>query len=159
MISPVDGTTVISAEKGTLQLTTEVLPEHATDKTVEWSVENITGKAEVNESGLVTGIEDGIVSVIASAKDGSGVRSSLEIKINRNRPLTAIVRNGLVQVALDGNYQGYRLSLIDRNGLLMREIFVNGDLCEFNVSNLPSGIYIVVLSRYGITGVTKIFIP
>lgn len=105
MISPVDGTTVISAEKGTLQLTTEVLPEHATDKTVEWSVENITGKAEVNESGLVTGIEDGIVSVIASAKDGSGVRSSLEIKINRNRPLTAIVRNGLVQVALDGNYQ------------------------------------------------------
>jgi len=159
MISPVDGTTVISAEKGTLQLTTEVLPEHATDKTVEWSVENITGKAEVNESGLVTGIEDGIVSVIASAKDGSGVRSSLEIKINRNRPLTAIVRNGLVQVALDGHYQGYRLSLIDRNGLLMREIFVNGDLCEFNVSNLPSGIYIVVLSRYGITGVTKIFIP
>ena len=159
MISPVDGPTVISAEKGTLQLTTEVLPEHATDKTVEWSVENITGKAEVNESGLVTGIEDGIVSVIASAKDGSGVRSSLEIKINRNRPLTAIVRNGLVQVALDGNYQGYRLSLIDRNGLLMREIFVNGDLCEFNVSNLPSGIYIVVLSRYGITGVTKIFIP
>lgn len=126
---------------------------------MEWSVENITGKAEVNESGLVTGIEDGIVSVIASAKDGSGVRSSLEIKINRNRPLTAIVRNGLVQVALDGNYQGYRLSLIDRNGLLMREIFVNGDLCEFNVSNLPSGIYIVVLSRYGITGVTKIFIP
>jgi len=159
MISPVDGTTVISAEKGTLQLTTEVLPEHATDKTVEWSVENITGKAEVNESGLVTGIEDGIVSVIASAKDGSGVRSSLEIKINRNRPLTAIVRNGLVQVALDGHYQGYRLSLIDRNGLLMREIFVNGDLCEFNVSNLPSGIYIVVLSIYGITGVTKIFIP
>lgn len=159
MISPVEGSTVISAEKGTLQLTTEVLPEHATDKTVEWSVENITGKAEVNESGLVTGIEDGIVSVVASAKDGSGVRSSLEIKINRNMPLTAIVRNGLVQVALDGNYQGYRLSLIDRNGRLMRELFVNGDLCEFNVSSLASGIYIVVLSRYGITGVTKIFIP
>lgn len=159
MISPVEGSTVISAEKGTLQLITEVLPEHATDKTVEWSVENITGKAEVNESGLVTGIEDGIVSVVASAKDGSGVRSSLEIKINRNMPLTAIVRNGLVQVALDGNYQGYRLSLIDRNGRLMRELFVNGDLCEFNVSSLAPGIYIVVLSRYGITGVTKIFIP
>jgi len=159
MITPVEGTTVISTEKGTLQLKTEILPEYATDKTIDWSVENLTGKALVDDSGLVTGIEDGIVTIIASARDGSGVRSSLEIKINRNMPLIAVVRDGLVQVPLEGNYNGYRLSLIDMNGRLMKENFVDGNFCEFNVSTFASGVYILVLSRYGITNVTKILIP
>lgn len=154
-----EGATVISAAKGTLQLTTEILPEHATDKSVEWSVENVTGKAVVNGSGLVTGIEDGLVTVIASAKDGSGVSSSLEIKINKNKPLVAFVKDGLLRVPLEGDYRGFRLSLIDIQGRLIKELSVDGNMCEFNVSSLPSGIYIVYLSRYGIVNVTKILIP
>lgn len=70
-----------------------------------------------------------------------------------------IVRDVLVKVPLEGNYQGYRLSLIDINGRLIKELFVDGNLCEFNVSFLPSGVYVVVLSRSGITNVTKILIP
>lgn len=159
MIVAEEGTTVISAAKGTLQLSTEVLPEYATDKSVDWSVENVTGKAVVNESGLVTGIEDGVVKVIASAKDGSGVSSSLEIKINKNKPLVAVVQDGLLRVPLEGDYTGYRLSLIDIRGRLIKELFVNGNLCEFNVSALPSGIYIVSLARSGIVNVTKVLIP
>ncbi len=159
MIVAEEGTTVISAAKGTLQLTTEVLPEHATNKSVDWSVENVTGKAVVNTSGLVTGIEDGVVTVVASAKDGSGVTSSLEIKINKNKPLVAVVHDGLLRVPLEGDYTGYRLSLIDIRGRLIKELFVNGNLCEFNVSSLPSGIYILSLARSGIVNVTKILIP
>jgi uncharacterized protein YjdB len=159
MIVPEEGTTVISAAKGTLQLSTEILPEHATDKSVDWSVENVTGKAVVNESGLVTGIEDGVVTVVASAKDGSGVSSSLEIKINKNKPLVAVVKNGLLRVPLEGDYTGYRLSLIDIRGRLIKELFVNGNLCEFNVSSLPSGVYIISLARSSIINVTKILIP
>jgi uncharacterized protein YjdB len=159
MIVAEEGTTVISAAKGTLQLTTEVLPEYATDKSVAWSVENVTGKAVVNESGLVTGIEDGVVTVVASAKDGSGVSSSLEIKISKNKPLVAILQNGLLRVPLEGDYTGYRLSLIDIRGRLIKELFVDGNLCEFEVSSLPSGIYIVSLARFGIVNVTKILIP
>lgn len=159
MIVAEEGTTVISAAKGTLQLTTEILPEHATNKNVDWSIENVTGKAVVNKSGLVTGIEDGVVTVVASAKDGSGVSSSLEIKINKNKPLVAVLQDGLLRVRLDGDYTGYRLSLIDIRGRLINEHFVNGDLYEFNVSALPSGIYIVSLARSGIVNVTKILIP
>lgn len=159
MIVAEEGTTVISAAKGTLQLSTEILPEHATDKSVDWSVENVTGKAVVDESGLVTGLEDGVVTVVASAKDGSGVSSSLELKINKNQPLVAFVKDGLLRVPFEGNYTGYRLSLIDISGRLIKELYVNGDLCELNVSSLPSGIYIVSLARYGIVNVTKILIP
>ncbi|MBN2665060.1 MAG: Ig-like domain-containing protein [Bacteroidales bacterium] len=159
MIVAEEGTTVISAAKGTLQLTTEILPEHATDKSVDWSVENVTGKAVVNESGLVTGIEDGVVKIVASAKDGSGVSSSLEIKINKNKPLIAVVNDGLLRVPLEGDYTGHRLSLIDIRGRLIKELSVEGNLCEFNVSSLSSGIYIVALSRAGIVNVTKILIP
>jgi uncharacterized protein YjdB len=159
LITPAEGTAVISSDKATLQLKTEILPEHATDKTIEWSIENHSGKAVVNASGLVTGIEDGVVTVIASAKDGSGVSSSLEIKINKNKPLVAVVQDGLLRVPLEGDYTGYRLSLIDIRGRLIKELFVNGNLCEFNVSDLPSGIYIVSLVRSGIVNVTKILIP
>ena len=105
------------------------------------------------------GIEDGMVTVVASARDGSGVRSSLDIKINRNMPLVAIVRDGLVQIPLEADFRGFRLSLIDLNGRLVKELFVDSNLCEFNVSSLSSGIYIVALSRSGISNVTKIFIP
>ena len=159
LITPAEGTAVISSDKATLQLKTEILPEHATDKTIEWSIENHSGKAVLNASGLVTGIEDGVVTVIASAKDGSGVSSSLEIKINKNKPLVAVVQDGLLRVPLEGDYTGYRLSLIDIRGRLIKELFVNGNLCEFNVSDLPSGIYIVSLVRSGIVNVTKILIP
>lgn len=159
MILAEEGTTVISAAKGTLQLITEILPEHATNKSVDWSVENVTGKAVVNKSGLVTGIEDGVVTIIASAKDGSGVSSSLEIKISKNQPLVAVVNDGRLRIPLEGDYSGYRLSLIDIRGRLIKEMFVNGNLCEFNVSTLPSGIYIVSLSRSGIVNTTKILIP
>jgi hypothetical protein len=100
-----------------------------------------------------------VVTVIASAKDGSGVSSSLEIKINKNKPLVAVVQDGLLRVPLEGDYTGYRLSLIDIRGRLIKELFVNGNLCEFNVSDLPSGIYIVSLVRSGIVNVTKILIP
>lgn len=159
MILAEEGTTVISAAKGTLQLITEILPEHATNKSVDWSVENVTGKAVVNKSGLVTGIEDGVVTIIASAKDGSGVSSSLEIKISKNQPLVAVVNDGRLRIPLEGDYSGYRLSLIDIRGRLIKEMFVNGNFCEFNVSTLPSGIYIVSLSRSGIVNTTKILIP
>ncbi len=53
------------------QLTVVVLPSDANKKEVTWSVSDPT-IAVITETGLLTGIKDGTVKVIATAKDGSG---------------------------------------------------------------------------------------
>ena len=80
-ISSENGLNTIPALEGTLQLQTEVLPENATDPTIQWSVENGTGQASITSDGLVTAIAEGTATIIASANDGSGVSDSFEINI------------------------------------------------------------------------------
>ena len=65
-----------------LQLIASVLPEQATNKTVTWSLENGTGQATINSTGLVTALEDGTVTARATANDGSGVYGILVITIS-----------------------------------------------------------------------------
>ena len=71
-----NGTSTIATKGGTLQMTANVQPENATDKTVTWSVTNGTGSATINESGLLTAVTDGTVTVKATANDGSNVVSN-----------------------------------------------------------------------------------
>lgn len=65
----------------TLQMNAAVSPEDATDKTVTWSVENGTGTATIDATGLLTGTGAGTVTVRATANDGSGVSGTKEITI------------------------------------------------------------------------------
>ena len=55
------------------QFTVVVLPVDATDPSVTWSVENGTGQATIDSSGLLTAISPGTVTVVATANDGSEV--------------------------------------------------------------------------------------
>ena len=77
-----NGYNIISSEKGTLQLTANVLPSNASDKSVSWFVENITGRASVSSTGLVTASSGGNVTVTATANDGSGISGSISLFIN-----------------------------------------------------------------------------
>ncbi|WP_236995053.1 S-layer homology domain-containing protein [Heliomicrobium modesticaldum] len=75
-----DAATVVNG--GTLQMTAEVLPVDATDKTVTWSVYSGTGTAGINAStGLLTGTGEGTVTVRATANDGSGVYGEATITV------------------------------------------------------------------------------
>jgi hypothetical protein len=71
-----------SVKKGrTLQMNVAVLPSNATDKTVTWSVENKTGNASISDTGLLTAISVGTVTVKATANDGSGIEANKDITI------------------------------------------------------------------------------
>jgi uncharacterized protein YjdB len=89
------GTTTITSDNGSLQLGAAVLPVNASDKTVTWSIINGTGQATISSTGLVTAVDNGIVTARATAHDGSGVYGSLVITIsNQILPLTSIVVSG-----------------------------------------------------------------
>ncbi|CAI2441596.1 Bacterial Ig-like domain (group 2) [Serratia liquefaciens] len=77
---PVTGVTVAPATAsiavgGTQQLTTTFAPVDASDKTGTWS-SSATGKATVNQSGLVTGVSAGAAIITFTSNDGAKTSSS-----------------------------------------------------------------------------------
>ncbi|HLO57447.1 MAG TPA: Ig-like domain-containing protein [Bacteroidales bacterium] len=89
------GASIITSDNGTLQLTATVLPENATNKTITWSVQNGTGQATINASGLVSAVNNGTVTARATANDGSGIYGTLTITIsNQVIPVSGITVTG-----------------------------------------------------------------
>lgn len=87
VITGVENITVSSAndvttiEKGkTLQMSAAVSPADATSKAVTWSVSN-TAIAYVSTTGMLTALNGGTVTVTATAKDGTGIKGTMEITI------------------------------------------------------------------------------
>lgn len=75
------GAAIIDIDGGTLQMLANILPENASYKEVEWAVEPVTGEAEIDKNGLLRALKNGVVTVIATAKDGSGIKGSIDITI------------------------------------------------------------------------------
>jgi uncharacterized protein YjdB len=82
----------ITTNGGTYQVKAAILPVDATDKSLTWTIVNGMGKANINASGLVTAVSNGVVTVKATAMDGSGVSGTLDITISNQKILiTSIV--------------------------------------------------------------------
>ena len=80
-ISAVGGSTSINTDNGTLQLEVSILPDTATLQIVRWTVSD-RRIATIDGNGLLTAIDDGTVTVIASAPEyNSDVSDTIEIII------------------------------------------------------------------------------
>jgi len=73
------GAVTITTDKARLQMSAEVLPAIATDKSVTWSVAAGTGTAMIATDGMLTALTDGKVLVKATANDVSKIEGTLEI--------------------------------------------------------------------------------
>jgi len=85
----------------TLQMSAEVLPEDAVDRTVTWNVTNGTGEASINADGLLTGLEPGTVTVRATANDGSQVYGEMTLTVFAERlveQITVYAEGGTLDV-------------------------------------------------------------
>lgn len=85
------GATTITEPGGTLQFYKRTLPTNAYDTTATWwtRVEG-TGGATINQSGVLTAVQDGDVYVRATAQDGSGVFDEDTITISGQNPPTSV---------------------------------------------------------------------
>jgi hypothetical protein len=86
-ISSVAGTTAITSANGKLQLSATVLPADATNKSVSWSVVNLSGMASISASGIMTAEKNGTVKAVASANEGSGIKGEFLITISNQHVL------------------------------------------------------------------------
>lgn len=80
-VAGVGGATGITTDGGTLQCVASITPDDAANKAVTWSSSDTT-KATVSETGLVTAVADGTVTITATAKDGSGVTGTMSVTIS-----------------------------------------------------------------------------
>ena len=79
-----------------LEIIPMIEPDTATNKTLGWSVENITGRATVDK-GVVTPILNGTVKIMAETKDGSFFFDTIEVEISGqliSEPELNLIKNG-----------------------------------------------------------------
>jgi len=92
----------ITEDNGTLQLTVEIVPEAASVKSVTWSVNALGTGATIDQNGLLraSGTNDGngMVTVTATANDGSGVKSTLDVMIVQQ--VTSVNQNDAISRVL-----------------------------------------------------------
>ena len=84
---PVSRITVTASGKSvaageSIALTPAFAPENATLQAVTWSSAN-EGIATVDGNGTVTGVKKGNVRITAAAKDGSGIKANINVKVTQ----------------------------------------------------------------------------
>lgn len=138
-----------------LQFYAEVLPSDATNNDITWSVENITGEATILQEGILTAVSEGIVDVVATAQDGSGISGSQSIQIiEQNFPpgdtdtlnVNVYPNPGKGKFHLDvGSADIILIQIIDGNGLIRKEIIPDPEnlIIPVDLTTISSGIYIL----------------
>jgi uncharacterized protein YjdB len=97
------GGTSISTDGGTIQLSANVTPSNATVKTVSWAITDGQDRATISSGGLVTALDNGTITVRATANDGSGVYGTSTITItNQVIPVTGITISGGTAISIHG---------------------------------------------------------
>ena len=75
----------------TFQLSANIAPSNATDKSVKWSSSNAV-VATVSENGLVSAIAAGSAIITCEAQDGSGVKANCSVTVKAQQPLSPIIQ-------------------------------------------------------------------
>jgi hypothetical protein len=162
-----DGATTINTDNGTLQVSAIVTPVFATDTTVTWSITDGTDLAVINNTGLITALDNGTVIIRATANDGSGIYGELPITILNQSGGTdfddpfgkIIVNNNELRILLTDNFISWEAGLYNLLGVQISRKFIESDVLIFNNMQLSPGIYIVVLLKGGRMRVAKVLKP
>lgn len=93
---------VTSVAKGSkLQMTATVKPTDATTQKITWSVTNGSGAASISSTGLLTAETTGIITVKATATDGSGKVGEKMLTVNTQADPELTTESTIVQETLN----------------------------------------------------------
>jgi uncharacterized protein YjdB len=160
-VSGSQGANSITPDNKKLQLNATVFPSNATDKSVTWSIVNGTGLANINSTGLVIPIDNGNITAKATANDGSGIYGLIDIpiKIESSDLISIIVTRDEIKIQLSSKYISWKASLYNYQGDLVFSKNVDNETFIINISSIPSGLYLMVLSKGEYIKVAKVVKP
>ena len=121
ILSTESGSDSISSPMGTLQLTTQILPQDAIIKDLSWYFEGPANAGiSISETGLITGFVNGTYMIRASAEDGSGTAGYFEVKVSGQNP--TLVTNieikeedGFTEIVEDNGYLTFSAKIEPEN--------------------------------------------
>lgn len=156
-VSGEGGVTTITEKEGTLQMIAEVLPGNASDKSVTWSITNGEEAASLSADGLLTAIEDGEVTIRATAKDGSGVFGETVITIinqNITSTLNPVNNEGLEVspnhvsrlLTIRSTQPVEDITLLSLQGNVIWKRQSNSRMMTVDLEGLPAGMYLLQLT-------------
>ena len=157
-----NGSSIIDADFGTLQMEATVLPTNALNGNYTWTVSNGTGSATISSSGILSAENNGTVTVKATANDGSGTNtttlitiSNQTVGINESQLQNVSIYPNPVQnelfVVLEGK-QITKIDILDLSGKVIKSVSHNNSK-TIDVSELQQGVY--VLKVYTQTAVSN----
>jgi uncharacterized protein YjdB len=148
------GSSIINTNNGTLQMIANITPANATNKTVKWSVTNGTGQASISGGGTLRPIENGVVTVIATASDGSGITGSCTVTITNQKAITGVEEqenkapwvyqsSGLLIIQTNSYVANHLCSIYSMNGSIMHNEKIYSESLFIDISSYSKGIYII----------------
>ncbi|KPL15289.1 MAG: hypothetical protein AMS23_03920 [Bacteroides sp. SM1_62] len=157
------GSTEISVNHGTLQMTADVSPDDAGDTSITWSVTNGTGQATISPGGLLQAVANGTVTVVAAANDGSGIKATIQITIsNQTTGITSYHKSAdirkiraypnpssdFIQIKGDIEFPS-AIGIYNMTGRLIREevLYSGGQLID--IAGFQEGLFIIRMSGKG----------
>ncbi|MBN1639476.1 MAG: T9SS type A sorting domain-containing protein [Ignavibacteriales bacterium] len=148
---------IISKINGNLKLSYALKPSYATNKKVIWSVINHTGKAIIDDNGLLTAISDGELTVKATSQDGSNISDSISITIKTPFKDITIDRfeifpnpsNGNIKLLINNkSIEKIYVMVFDITGKIVFESYYPYDSSiMIDLSHLLKGVYLVLVDE------------
>jgi uncharacterized protein YjdB len=131
-----------------------ITPANATNKTIKWTVSNGTGQASINSGGTLRPIENGVVTVIATASDGSGITGSCTVTITNQKAITGVEEqenkapwvyqsSGLLIIQTNSYVANHLCSIYSMNGSIMHNEKIYSESLFIDISSYSKGIYII----------------
>lgn len=153
-----------------LALTAAITPANATNKTVLWSVENLTGQATIDIGGELTTKAAGAINVVARATDGSQVSFQKKYIIAlptsvQNQPelsdFTIFPNPASEKIQIRFNklpIKGVLIEIINLAGQLLASKRVFENLSEWSVAQLSGNVFLVKVTNETGTMTKKIIV-
>lgn len=143
--------TGIDEKGGTLQLSAAVAPDDVFNDSVTWSSSD-DGIATVDDYGLVTAMDDGDVTITATATDGSEVAGTIDLNMSNQN--VAVSNTSVSKLKMYPNPvedmlyiqnadMGSSLEIYNIGGQLVKSVNNLDSNTSIDVSELSDGIYVV----------------
>lgn len=140
----------------TMQMYAQVEPVNVTNPAYTWSVDP-AAFAEISSSGVLTGLQEGLVTVTATAADESGVTGTKDIRIYKDHTATASYEQDGVTVypnpapggkfTIAGLSGTERIELLDLSGKICAVRAAAGTTILELQPACPAGLYMIRITR------------
>src|SRR5665648_543413 len=149
-------------------LKASIAPQEATNQKIDWLVENITGKASIDQTGLLITLSDGLIKVIAKATDESqcfhekeyiialSVTNQPQI-ITRNYNIFPNPAQGKIQIQIyKMPANGIIIEIRNSVGQILQKKIIFENLSEWTLNDYASTLFFITIIDKDIVFTQKI---